>query len=221
MKKNKKSAGIIYTVECKITGEFYVGATTGSIHQRELDHTERAKRGEKGRFYEAISTHGPDAFEWSQTDTANTTDNLARMEKEYIANFDSKNNGFNSDSGGGIKKTVYQYKINDGSLVNTYPTLSEAADAVNAAKTSIGNACMGQNKTCKGYHWSYNFSVPFNPTDDLRKKKVLQYSHSGKLINEFNSVSDASKLTGLSKTSISRVCRNEREKSGGFIWKYK
>ena len=221
MKKNKKSAGIIYTVECKITGEFYVGATTNSVHDRELDHTERAKRGENGRFHEAIATYGTEAFEWKQTDTANTTDDLARMEKEYIVKLDSKSNGFNSDSGGGIKKTVYQYNIKDGSLVNSYPNLIEAAKSVNGAKTSIGNACLGQNKTCKGYYWSYNYSVPYDPIVDFRKKKVYQYSHSGKFIQEYESVADASKSSGISKSCISRVCRGEREQSGGFIWKYK
>src|SRR5690606_5452938 len=108
MKKNKKT-GIIYTARCKITGEFYVGATKDSLEQRKLDHVERANRGENNKFHEAISTYGPDAFEWNQTDTANTTDELAQKEKEHIAKHDSKNQGYNSDAGGGFKKTVYQY----------------------------------------------------------------------------------------------------------------
>jgi predicted GIY-YIG superfamily endonuclease len=53
MKKIKK-AGIIYTVKCKITGEFYVGATTDSIKQRQLDHIKRAQRGEVSKFQEAL-----------------------------------------------------------------------------------------------------------------------------------------------------------------------
>ena len=109
MKKNKKLAGIVYTVKCVITGKFYVGATTDSLHHRKLDHQERANRGENHPFAQAIATYGEDAFHWEQTDTANSTDELARKEKEYIAKLDSKNNGYNADSGGGIKKTVYQW----------------------------------------------------------------------------------------------------------------
>lgn len=221
MKKNKlKSAGIIYTVKCEITGEFYVGATTDSIHQRKIDHQERAKRGDKHAFAQAIATYGVEAFTWKQTDTASTTDELARKEKEYIKKLDSKEGGFNGDAGGGIKKTVYQYSIKDGSLVNTYDCLESAANAVSAYKNSIGNACIGQNKTCKGYYWSYNFSVPFNPEKDLRKKGVIQYSLSGKQLALYESVAEASKHTGISKTCISRCCRGEREKTGGYIWKY-
>ncbi|WP_159018697.1 NUMOD1 domain-containing DNA-binding protein [Algibacter sp. L3A6] len=220
MKKNKKPAGFIYTVKCEITGEFYVGATTGSIEQRKLDHQERANRGETHPFAKAIATHGSDAFTWEQTDTTNTTDELAKKEKEYIVKLNSKNQGYNSDAGGGIKKTVYQYNIKDGSLVNSYDSLVSASSAVSARKTCISNACLGQNKTCKGYYWSYNFSVPFNPEKDLRKKKVIQYSLSGKQVAVYDSVAEASRISGISKTCISRVCRNERKQSGGFIWKY-
>ncbi|WP_242157358.1 GIY-YIG nuclease family protein [Aestuariivivens sediminis] len=150
MKKNKKPLGIIYTVECRITGEFYVGATTDSLHQRKLDHQERAKRGESHPFARAIATYGEEAFNWQQTDTANTANELAQKEKNYINKHDSKNNGYNADSGGGIKKDVYQYDIKTGKHIATYDCLEDAAEAVKAKKTSIGNACLGQNKTCKG-----------------------------------------------------------------------
>lgn len=212
---------IIYTVKCKITGEIYVGATTDSIHQRKIDHQERAERGEKHPFAKAIATYGTEAFIWEQADTANSTDELACKEKDYIIKYNSKEKGYNGDSGGGIKKTVYQYSIEDGSLLNTYDSLQSAANAVNAYKNSIGNACVGQNKTCKGYWWSYNFSVPFSLEKDLRKKKVIQYSLSGKPLAVYESVSVASLATGISRTCIARVCRGERKHSGGFVWKYK
>jgi len=137
MKKNKKPAGIIYTVKCEITGEFYVGATSDSMHQRKLDHTERATRDEKHPFAQAIATYGVDAFTWKQTDTANTTDELARKEKEYIKKHNSKHKGFNSDSGGGIKKTVYQYNTSDGSLLNMYDCLESAANSVVVFAVSV------------------------------------------------------------------------------------
>ena len=187
MKKNKgKHAGIIYTVKCKITGKIYVGATTDSMHQRKLDHQERAKRGETHPFAQAIATYGEDAFEWQQTDTANTVNELAQKEKDSIKKHKSKKQGYNVDSGGGFRKNVYQYDIKTGNLIRVYDCLENAANAVNAKKTSIGNACLGQNKTCKGYYWSYNYSVPFNPKKDFRKKQVYLYSISGKLICRLN-----------------------------------
>ncbi|TYA74238.1 NUMOD1 domain-containing DNA-binding protein [Seonamhaeicola marinus] len=220
-KDNNQKAGIIYTVECKITGQYYVGATTDSLHQRKLDHEERANRGETHFFAQAIATYGSDAFHWKQVDTAESLDELARKEVEYIEKLNANNGGFNANKGGGIKKTVFQYDANTGAMINHYNSLKEAAFAVGASKTSISNACLGQTKTCKGYYWSYELPEKFNPLKDLRKKVVEQFSLSGNLITVYKSVAEASRETGISKTCISRVCRNEREHSGGFIWRYK
>lgn len=214
-----KNKGVIYKVTHKQSGKIYVGATNNSIHQRKLDHTERANRGEKGQFQEAIGTYGPEAFTWTQIDTANSSDELAQKEKAYVIQYDSKENGYNSDSGGGIQKTVYQYSIEDGILVNTYDSLQRAANAVSASKTGVGNACIGQNKSCKGYYWSYSSTFPMN-LKDQRRKPVMQMDLQGNFIAQYNSVSEAARQTGVSKTCISRVCRGERSDSGGYKWIY-
>ncbi len=211
---------IIYKVQNSVNGKVYIGATTNSIHQRKLDHTERAKRGEQGQFQEAIDTYGPEAFTWTQIDSANTVNELAQKEKKYVIHYDSKENGYNSDSGGGIQKTVYQYAIEEGSLVNTFDCLESAANVVSASKRSISSACLGINNTCKGYYWSYSLSIPFILQDDRRSKRVLQMDLKGVVIAEYKSVSDASKAIGISKTCIARVCRKERNHSGGFRWSY-
>lgn len=52
-----------------------------------------------------------------------------------------------------------------------------------------------------------------------QSKRVLQFSLDGKLISEYESVSEAMRKTGVCK--ISNVCRGERKQAGGFIWKYK
>ena len=59
-----------------------------------------------------------------------------------------------------------------------------------------------------------------NFKNDLRKKEVFQFSIDGHFLAKYVSVSEASRITELSKTCISRVCRGERKKSGGFLWKY-
>lgn len=217
MKNNKFN--IVYKAENKLTGEVYIGATRNSLHQRKLDHTERANRNENGRFQKALATYGPEAFTWTQIDTASTTDELAQKEKEYILEYKSKGEILNKDCGGGFKKTVYKYSIEDGSLVNTYDSLQSAANAVNASKTGVGNACIGQNKSCKGYYWSYSSTYPMNLTDE-RRKTVIQMDLDGRTLQKYKSVAEASRKTGVSKTCISRCCRGERDKSGGFKWRY-
>ena len=41
-----------------------------------------------------------------------------------------------------------------------------------------------------------------------------------KLIAEYKSVIEASKITGINKSSIAKVCRLERKQAGGFKWEY-
>ena len=107
----QKYSGLIYKVQNEITGQIYIGATTYELKQRKLDHLERAVRGDKGYFQEAIGTYGPEAFSWETIDTANNTDELAQKEKHYIYLYNSKEEGYNKDEGGGFQKTVYQYSF--------------------------------------------------------------------------------------------------------------
>lgn len=99
MKKNRKPAGIIYTVTHKNSGATYVGVTTKSIEERKQDHLQKARNGTGHYFQEAIATHGPDAFRWEQVDTAQDLEELARKEREYIVSCNARKEGYNRDSG--------------------------------------------------------------------------------------------------------------------------
>lgn len=54
-----------------------------------------------------------------------------------------------------------------------------------------------------------------------KSKKVYQYDTNNKLVNEFNSLTDAAKHVGKSNCSISKCCNGEIKTVSGFIWKYK
>src|SRR5699024_3465340 len=147
----EESFGVIYKATNTLTNEAYIGATTYSVQQRQWDHTERANRGENGKFYEAIRTYGQEAFEWEQIDTANTPNELASKEKEYIIVYSSQEDGYNTDAGGEIQKMVYQYDLETQELIHEYKNLQEAAEALGSSKKAISKACLGVNKTHKNY----------------------------------------------------------------------
>lgn len=210
---------IIYKVTNVITDECYIGATTKSLEERKTDHLQKAEKKVGSYFQEAIGTYGPEAFQWEQIDTASSTDELAQKEIKYIEEFDSLNTGYNSDKGGGIKKTVYRYNL-DGSLNSTFEDLTSAGESIEVTKKAISKACWNVNHTLGGYLWSYDYFEPFIPNTDCRKKEVSQYDLDGNFLAKFNSVSEASRLTGVSKSGIAKCCRGERNHSGGFLWKY-
>lgn len=52
------------------------------------------------------------------------------------------------------------------------------------------------------------------------QKAIKQYDLDGTYINVFDSIQEAFRLTGICATNISKCCRGQRKKAGGFIWKY-
>ena len=213
----KMKEGIIYKATNVATGEVYIGATTISLHERINDHYNKATKNCGHKFQNAIREYGFESFIWEQIDTGINTDELALKEKYYIQKFDSFNNGYNSDRGGGFKKTIYQYNLT-GELESTFQSLEEASKSSSISEESISHACVGDRKTSNGFYWTYTST--FNLKEDIRKKKVIQYDFDGELVKVFDSISEASKATEVNKSSIAKCCRGERKKAGNFIWKF-
>ncbi len=210
---------ILYKAENVENGWVYIGSTTSTVEKRQRDHLQKANQGQGHFFQEAIATYGAEAFVWEQIDTAETINELASKEKQYILEYNSKEEGYNQDSGGGFKKLVYQYKL-DGELINIFNELQGAAYAVNADKRSISAACLGKIKSCKGYYWSYDIPDVYEPITDNRIKQVQQFDVNNILMDTFSSIAEASNCTGINKSSIAKCCRKEQTSAGGFYWKF-
>lgn len=209
--------GIIYKATNIINGQVYIGATKQDLEDRKKDHLNKADKHYNHKFQKAILEYGKENFHWEQLDTAFDSNDLAIKESKYIEQYDSNQNGYNSDKGGGFKKIIYQFN-QTGELVTTFKSLEEASSTLNTAKSSISHACLLDIKTCKGFIWSYN--TTFNIISDNRKKSIVQYDSNGSFIQEFESISIASLTTGTNKSSIAKCCRGERKKAGDFIWKF-
>lgn len=211
---------IIYKAQNTLTRECYIGATTKSIEIRKYDHYLKSKNGSLIFFHKALKTYGVENFNWSVIDIASTNNELAEKETKHIEYYNSIHNGYNSVKGSNIKKSVYQFDINTHELINSFEDLASAANKVNASKKSISDVCLNYNTTCKGYFWSYSSSLVLSSNFDKRKKAVKQFSLDGVFLTNYDSAAKASAITGVSKTCITRCCRGERPKSGGFIWNY-
>lgn len=51
-------------------------------------------------------------------------------------------------------------------------------------------------------------------------RKIAQYDLKGNLIRIWDSMSDSARELGINYQNIYRCCKGERQKAGGFIWKY-
>lgn len=52
-------------------------------------------------------------------------------------------------------------------------------------------------------------------------KYVIQYDKSMNFINEYPSIREAVRQTGIDRSNISKCCKGKVKSAGGFIWKYK
>lgn len=207
--------GIIYRATNTINGEVYIGATTQNLSERKKDHINKINKEYGHKFHKALGEYGYENFVWDEIDTATNLNELALKESEYIEKYDSFNNGYNSDRGGGFKKVIYQFNLT-GDLVATFKSLTQASKSADIPVSSISKACTGDRNTCDGYYW--NYTATFNIKEDKRKNRIEQNTLENEYINTFNSISEASKITGVNKSSIAKCCRGERNKAGNFIW---
>lgn len=55
---------------------------------------------------------------------------------------------------------------------------------------------------------------------EARGKAVVQYTTDGVFMAEYPSTHESERITGISQSHISEVCRGKRKTAGGYIWLY-
>jgi len=208
----------VYRIWNNLTGDSYIGSTTKEIELRLQDHLQKSAKKVDNKFHKAIENFGSQAFEIELLEETETTDELAQKEIYYIQAYNTFKNGYNSDRGGGFRKTIYQFEFNNPEPIATYQTLEEAGNSVDASRKTISNACLGSLKSAKGFLWSYTPEYP--EVEDKRSKTVYQYSLGGVLLATFNSAREASSQLGIGLSSITRCCRGERKQTSGYKFSY-
>jgi len=84
---------------------------------------------------------------------------------------------------------------------------------------------------CYGFIWKYkkdNIIIDKKYLDNLysdyennKRKKVIRYDLKNNYIEEYISITEASKKTGIGWSPIGACCKHKTKTAGGFIWKYK
>lgn len=120
------------------------------------------------------------------------------------------------------KKPVIQFN-KKGEIIAEYDSIIEASEATGIAFGNISAVCLGDNKTSFGYVWRFkgdDFNK-FKIENNIKtKKKVVQYTMDRKYVNEYPSISDAWRETGIDYRNISAVCNGNRKSANGYIWKF-
>lgn len=126
-------------------------------------------------------------------------------------------------------RPIYQYDL-QGNYLQSFINGSVAARICKIYDDGPNKVARGQGKTSGGYIWSYDKKDNFFSTDKEMEsyvnnlsycKKIYQYNkNTGEYIQEFNSLSEASRLVGINISNLSAVLRGKRKFTGGFAWSY-
>ncbi|MDR3713740.1 MAG: NUMOD1 domain-containing DNA-binding protein [Puia sp.] len=115
-----------------------------------------------------------------------------------------------------------------GKIIESYPSVPEAAGSMKISKSTIFNVLWGRKVTAAGFFWRFGAVQKIDIQTFLADRKsksksfigkqVTQYNMKGERIAVYRSLSEASRKTGVVATGIGKVTRGNRKSAGGFFW---
>lgn len=116
-------------------------------------------------------------------------------------------------------KTIYIYNLN-GEFITSLSSGKEICQFFNLKSTSAITTAIRTRRQYKDFQISLEFKENLPPIIDKRnvKKQVIQYSLTGDIIKEFDSITHACEEFG---TGVQKVLRGQQQQCKGFIFKYK
>jgi hypothetical protein len=197
---------IIYRALNTINGKSYIGLTTLDLGQRKHKHWLNSRNPDKNKkqaFYLAINKYGWESFEWQELCSCLNKKDLSELEKQFIKEYDTYNNGYNNTVGGegvdnpkklekyivrfpdqtvhiveGWKKFCREHNLNEGNLWHTYNPYKRTYTIKGKHYTYWMKA-----KACKGY-------VLLGKFNDYLGTEYIQVDGSGGLQAEINACLD-------------------------------
>ena len=240
MKENKDRKWKVYQHYCILSGGTYIGITSKK--------TLGMRSGRQGqnyydspRFWNAIQKYGWDNFEHEIL-----FDNLLESEAKTIEIFliaKLREYGYklyNISGGGdgalgvrrrGKKNSKESYEKARQKMIGRKLSdehkkhLSEARKGKYTGKDNPnwGKHMSEENKEKlrKAHQGENNINYGKAGSDTTASKRIFQFSLDMKFIKEYPSISEGSRQTGVSLTSISNCCLGKQKTAGGFIWQFK
>ena len=216
--KSHQIAGI-YLFTNKSNNKVYVGQSS-NIYFRYMRHRRSSTACDKYNrpIVSAFKKYGFDGFIFSIIEIADR-ELLTEIEQFYmnLYNSSSREYGYNAcpaaGSCAGYKHSEEtKRKVSAASTGRKHSEKTKILMSNNAkGRTYSEETIKKMSEASKGRFRALN----------LAGKTVLQICiKTQKLINEYPSISEASRNTGVHLSSIAHVCKKERKSAGGFKWEY-
>ena len=198
---------LVYSYEI-LNSFVYVGLTRDKTSRFSVHKTD--KRDQLNIFCKELGIDVPDPIVICRDLNASEA---SELEAETIEKY--KKSGFRLINK--AKAGIGHSSLGGGAFIWTKESCLELAKNCNSKsefKRKSGSAYSVARK--RGWLKEYTWFIPKN------MKSVIQYDKSGKLIKSFQSLREASTITGLTVANISEALTdNSRILAGGYIWRYK
>ena len=230
----------VYCIRNKINSKRYIGITSSKLEKRLKDHGFAVYNKNKMNrpFYNAIRKYGFKNFEleWSK-DYTNQIEDFAELEeieiyyiKKYKTYMGLENSqGYNQTIGGNSGSFGYsrsgkikKYNLETLEVITIYDSMADAERKTGIKIPEITQCCIsyGRSKSAGGYGWCYYDDYPKKYKNDSCKQ-IKQFDlKTLKVINIFESISEASKKTSIHRQSITNCCTGWSKSAGSFGWCY-
>jgi group I intron endonuclease len=202
----------VYKITNKVTNKIYIGITNQGSGARYRHHWYESRIGEPSPIHRSMAKYGEDNFTLEIIDFADTYDELKEKEKYWIKQYNStdKSIGYNLTEGGDgtfgrkhsedTKEKIRQKALGRKVSEETKKKMSE---------TRLGK--------CSDKQREHLLKLTVG-----QSKKIYQYDTDFNLIGEYNSIKEASKITGIDRNTIGRQLKKEVNPCDWrvkFIWK--
>jgi group I intron endonuclease len=239
----------IYRILNKITQKCYIGESKclninrrWNQHKKTIEHN----KGYCPALRDAVIKYGIENFIFTVIIVCFDDDRF-KYEKEFIIKYNSVvPNGYNltngGEGGGGFQGKKHSEEVKNkikNSLKQKYidnPELKKQMSERNKivmknpeVKERIKLGILNSDKYQKAIRAPTTNDVKIKISEGLKKYhnenkikpiKIKQYDNNNSLLNEYTSISEASKESSVTRKAISLYLREKTKIAGGFIWKY-
>lgn len=196
----------------------YIGQTIQPLGKRWKQHKRSIKGNEVCTIHRAIAKYGEENFTIECLRECDKEE-LNKLEKYYIAEYNSYKKGYNETIGGNggyvegkkmIAKPVKQYTLT-GEYITEYESCSEASRQTGYSISNIDDCCNNKIQQACGYLWCYAGNehtiqaLPFGRVISTKMRPVVVYNDTEQHI--FPSIRKAMKFLNTAKNTIWRRCQ--------------
>ncbi len=224
----------VYIHENKINHKRYVGVTCRDPRTRWASgkgYRRPAKQGTAySHFYNAIERYGWENFEHIIVAEGLTKAEAAKMEKDLIAEYDTRNpaKGYNITYGGDGTSGALHSEATKEKLSRISKERIEKTGVVNfkgqhhseETKAKLHDLMVGRydgdNNPFAGKHHSEETREKLSV---MRSEPVNQYDMQGRFLRQFESAKAAAEATGISGSSLSSAVLGKTRFAGNYLWK--